>query len=102
LGASFEGFVVEQILSVYAPCEAYFWATHGGAELDLLLFKGGKRLGFEVKLGDVPSTSRSMRSALADLGLDHLYVVYPGEKSFPLDDRIDALSILELSEPECA
>ena len=95
-GASWEGFVIEQILSLSGTRDAYFWATHGGAELDLLLFRGGKRLGFEIKLGDAPTTTKSMQIALQDLALDLLFVVYPGSISYPLQDRIQVLSIGDL------
>lgn len=97
VGASWEGFAIEQIVSAFKTRDAYFWATQAGAELDLLLFEGGKALGFEMKYADAPSTTRSMRVALADLGLDHLYVVYPGDATFPLDEDITALPLNGLS-----
>ena len=97
LGASWEGFVVEEIVSALGTRDAYFWATHAGAELDLLVFRRGKPVGFEVKYTDAPRTTRSMRVALADLGLEHLYVVYPGDLTYPLDETITALSIEQLN-----
>lgn len=90
LGASWEGFCIEQILSLTGDREAFFWATHGGAELDLLVFHHGRRLGFEFKYSERPSTSRSMHVAGEDLSLDHLYLVYPGEHITPLDAGITA------------
>ena len=87
VGASFEGFAVEQVLAAFADADAYFWATHAGAELDLLLRHRGKRYGFECKLADAPRSTRLMRTALADLRLDHLWVLYPGEHTYALDDR---------------
>ena len=93
IGASFEGFAVEQIVNAFEAPGNYFWATHGGAELDLLVMRGGKRYGFECKLADAPGTTRSMRVALNDLDLDHLWVVYPGDEAYPLDDRISVLPI---------
>jgi predicted AAA+ superfamily ATPase len=96
LGASWEGFAIEQIIAATGTREAYFWGTHAGAELDLLIFEGGRALGFEIKYVDVPSTTRSMRTAIADLGLGHLYVVYPGEKTFPLDEDITAVPLSAL------
>ena len=93
VGASFEGFAVEQIAGAFEAAGAYFWATHGGAELDLLVMRGGRRYGFECKLSDAPGTTRSMRVALADLELEHLWVVYPGHEAYPLDDRISVLPI---------
>lgn len=98
VGASWEGFAIEYVISMFKTRDAYFWATHAGAELDLLLFEGGKTLGFEMKYADAPSTTRSMRVALADLGLDHLYVVYPGDTTFPLDEKITALPLIGLEE----
>lgn len=92
-GASFEGFAIEQICSVLGIRNAYFWATHGGAELDLLCFVGGKRHGFEFKLADAPGTTRSMHAAVTDLGLEHLWVVYPGAEAYPLGKRISALPV---------
>lgn len=92
LGASWEGFVVEELLS-WVDERAYFWATHAGAELDLLLTPGGRRLGFEAKVTDAPRTSKSMRIALTDLRLEHLYIVHPGTLSFPLDERITAVTL---------
>jgi predicted AAA+ superfamily ATPase len=84
---------VEQILSVCGDRDAYFWGTHGGAELDLMLTHRGRRLGFEFKFSDRPSTSKSMRIAQQDLGLDHLYVVHPGEHRFALDESITAIPL---------
>ena len=96
LGASWEGFVIEQILEMTACREFYFWATHAGAELDLLLFLDGKRIGVEVKFSDAPRRSKSMLVALNDLKLDKLYVVYPGSRTYPIDHKISALSVNDL------
>jgi predicted AAA+ superfamily ATPase len=98
LGASWEGFCLEQILSLAGDRAAYFWATHSGAELDLLLLHAGRRLGFEFKYSERPATTKSMRIAQQDLSLDHLYVVHPGEHTFPLDDSITAVTLPELLE----
>ena len=95
-GASWEGFVVEQVLRISQPDEAFFWATHNGAELDLLLFKGGRRLGVEIKRVDAPRVTPSMQIALHDLGLDMLYVVYPGERRYKLADRIEVVPLAAL------
>lgn len=88
LGASWEGFLVEEILRVTGERHAYFWATQSGAELDLLLMSGGRRYGVEIKYGDAPGATKSMRIAIEDLGLSRLYVVYPGAESYELDPRI--------------
>ena len=96
VGASFEGFAIEQILAAFGGRHAYFWATHGGAELDLMVIQGGKRYGFECKYSDAPGTTRSMHVALEDLRLDHLWVVYPGDEAYPLDDRISVLPVADV------
>ena len=93
LGASWEGFALEQFLLKTKPENAYFWATHSGAELDLFFFSKGKRYGVEFKFNDAPGITKSMRIAIKDLGLNHLYVVYPGEKTYQLDKSITAVSI---------
>lgn len=92
-GASWEGFCIEQILAVTGARDAYFWGTHGGAELDLLVVRGSKRIGFEFKYGDAPRTTRSMHVAMEDLRLDELHVVYPGSASYPLGERLFASSL---------
>jgi len=90
-GASWEGYVLGEALRAVEPDEAYFWATHQGAELDLLAFRDGRRIGFEAKRADAPALTPSMRIALADLGLDRLFVLYPGEKRYDLADRVTVL-----------
>jgi uncharacterized protein len=98
LGASWEGFVVEQTVARLGaePEECFFWATHGGAELDLLVVRGLVRRGFEVKRTSAPSVTPSMRSALADLGLSSLDVIHAGDRTFALHERIRAVSIARL------
>lgn len=98
LGASWEGFALEQILSLTGDREAYFWATHGGAELDLLVFHEGRRIGFEFKYSETPSTTKAMHVAMEDLGLDELHVVHPGKASFPLTETIRATTLPDLLE----
>jgi hypothetical protein len=93
MGASWEGFALEQVLRLARPDDAYFWATHTGAELDLLMFKHGKRVGVEFKYMDAPRLTPSMRVAMADLKLDALYVVYPGDRRYTLADRIEAVPL---------
>lgn len=96
VGASWEGFVIEQLVSSTESRSAYYWATHAGAELDLMLTIRGKRFGFEVKLSDAPAATKSMHTALKDLRLDHLWVIYPGTESYPLADRLTVLPIAEV------
>ena len=99
-GASWEGYAIEEILKVVAPDEAYYWATHNGAELDLLLLKDGRRIGVECKRIDGPRLTPSMRTALEDLELDRIFVIYPGNLSFPIADQVTALPISELGKTE--
>jgi predicted AAA+ superfamily ATPase len=93
LGASWEGFALEQVLRFTDARNAYFWGTHGGAELDLLIMSEGRRIGFEAKWTDAPRSTRSMMTALADLELDHLWVVHAGERRFPIKENITALPL---------
>ncbi len=95
VGASWEGYAVEEIIKCFQPAEAYFWATHNGTELDLLLFKGGKRIGVECKRMDAPTMTPSIRHALAGLKLDHLHVVYPGTRRYALTENVDVLPLPE-------
>ena len=97
LGASWEGYAVEEILAAVEPDEAYFWGTHAGAELDLLLVKDGRRIGVECKRMDAPRLTPSIRAALADLDLDHLAIVYPGTLGYPLADRVSAFPLSSLA-----
>ncbi|HEY3246354.1 MAG TPA: ATP-binding protein [Phycisphaerae bacterium] len=96
VGASWEGFAVEEVLKALQPDEAYFWGTHQGAELDLLLFIRGRRVGVECKRVDAPTLTPSMRVALGDLKLDRLIVVYPGQRRYALGERVEVLPLLEL------
>jgi predicted AAA+ superfamily ATPase len=99
LGASWEGFCVEEVLRRTGERNAWFWGTHGQAELDLLVFHGGKRFGFEFKFADAPGLTRSMHVAREDLKLDRLFVVYPGSGgSFPLADWAEVVAIRSLDD----
>lgn len=95
-GASWEGFALGQVLDLLRPEESYFWATHGGAELDLLIFRRGKRYGFEFKCEDAPRLSKSMKVALDDLGLEKLWVVYPGPQAYRLGKKAEVLPLKDL------
>lgn len=96
LGTSWEGMVVEQILTRFASADPTYWSTHGGAELDLRLETDGRVLGFEIKRTAQPAVTKSMHIALADLELDHLFVVYAGPHRFALTDRITAIGAADL------
>ncbi len=90
-GASWEGYILEELLKRKPDATPYFWGTHNGAELDLLLLEGGKRLGFEIKYSDAPRMMPSMRIAMKELRLHRLTVLYPGDRSYPLADRIEVV-----------
>jgi len=93
VGASWEGYAIEEVTKSFRPDETYFWATHNGAEVDLLLFKNGQRIGVECKRADAPTLTPSMRIALADLKLDHLYVLYPGDKTYSLAKNVEVIPL---------
>lgn len=93
LGASWEGFALEQVLGSLGTQDAYFWATHGGAELDLMVNLRGKRYGFEFKYADAPTRSKSMLVALEDLGLEQLWVIYPGAREYALHEAISVVPL---------
>ncbi len=95
VGASWEGYALEEVLKARRPDEAYFWSTQSGAELDLLLFERGRRIGVEFKRADAPTLTRSMQTALFDLALAHLYVVYPGARAYSLGPRVTVVPLDE-------
>ena len=98
VGASWEGFAIEQVLAAVRPSAAYFWATYGQAELDLFFVVNGRKFGVEVKFSEAPEVTRSMRIALADLSLDHLWIVHPGTHRYVADERITAWPIAEVPD----
>lgn len=98
VGASWEGFAIEQVLDAVRPSEAYFWGTYGDAELDLLFIVNGRKFGVEMKFAEAPAVTRSMRTAIDDLALDHLWVVHPGAHRYDVDERISAWPIAEVQE----
>ena len=97
LGASWEGFAIEQVLCVLNPGEVYFWGTQSGAELDLLFFLGGQRFGMEFKFNEAPKITKSMHIALSDLDLHHLWVVYPGMNTYPVHEKITILPLAKVA-----
>ena len=99
VGASWEGFVVEQVLAVETHDEAWFWATHQGAEIDLVLRRGDRLFGVECKRADAPRLTRSLRIAVDDLGLERVAVLYPGERRYPLTERVEVVPLATLAEP---
>jgi predicted AAA+ superfamily ATPase len=102
LGASWEGFALEQILTALETRDAYFWATHAGAELDLLVMHRGRRYGFELKHSEAPTVSRSMRTALESLDLARLWIVVPGGPAWEIDERIGVVPLSEVASAYAA
>jgi len=98
-GASWEGFVLGQVLGSEPHDEAFFWATHQGAEMDLVLRRGGDLFGIECKRRDVPRLTPSIRISLQDLGLSRVIVLYPGTKRIPLADQVEAVPVRCLADP---
>ena len=97
-GASWEGFALESVRARFPEAQAFFYATHGGAELDLLLIYHDRRYGFEMKLNEAPKLTRSMMVSIEDLKLDGLFVIYPGTRQYPLSERTSAVPISLLEE----
>ena len=96
MGASWEGFCIEQVLAFTGAEDAYFWSTHAGAGIDLLVFKSGKRIGFEFKCSDAPRMTRSLHNAKEDLRLHKAFVIYPGDTSYRIDEDVEVVSIGEI------
>ena len=99
VGASWEGFAIEQVIQYLQLSQVYHWGTHNGAELDLFFFYKGKRYGVEASFNEAPGITRSMRIALQDLDLAHLWVIYPGKLAYNLDERISVMPLQDLSAP---
>jgi predicted AAA+ superfamily ATPase len=97
-GASWEGYVIEETLKAVQPDETFFWATHQGAEIDLILLKAGHLLGVECKRIDAPSLTPSLRIAREDLRLERIAVVYPGIKRYSLAERVEAVPLGALAQ----
>ncbi len=96
LGASWEGYAMEEVLRKFQPRDAYFYSIHSGSELDLFFFQEGTRIGVEFKRMDAPTATRSMRIAIEDLKLDILYIIYPGSRVYRIDERIQVLPLKKL------
>lgn len=92
-GASWEGYVIEEVIRAVEPDDVYFWATHNGAEIDLIFLKAGKMYGVECKRADAPDATPSMRIALEDLKLKHIFVIYPGQQHYLVHKQIEVLSL---------
>ncbi len=98
IGASWEGYVIDEVLDAVRPDEAYFWATHQGAEIDLVLRKNGKMFGVECKRKDAPGMTPSMRVALDDLNLENIAVIYPGDKHYPITPKVAAVPLRSVAD----
>ena len=99
LGASWEGFALEELVQAQRPDNVWFYAVHSGSELDLLMETGGQRIGVEFKRADAPTATRSMHLAITDVGLDELWVVYPGTRAYALEDRIKVRPLKDCIQP---
>lgn len=99
LGASWEGHAIEQVIASEPHAETYFWATHQGAEIDLVLRRGDELFGVECKRVDAPRMTPSIRIALADLGLERVAILYPGGRRYDVADRVEAVPLATLEEP---
>ena len=98
VGASWEGFIIEQLIGLTRARDdqAFFWATHSGAELDLMIVRGHRRIGFEIKRTSAPRVTKSLRSAIETLKLDEAYLIHAGRESFPIAPDIKAISAVDL------
>jgi uncharacterized protein len=98
VGASWEGFALSQFMQIVRPSQAYFWSTYSGAELDLLIIHRGYRYGIECKFSESPRITKSMRIALQDLSLKHLWIIYPGQHRYPVDEQISVWPLQQISD----
>ena len=100
LGASWEGFALEQVVQIYRAdtAECYFWGTYANAELDLLIVQGDKKTAFEFKYTSTPGITRSMYTALADLKLDEVIIVYPGTETYSLGEDVRVTNLQQLTK----
>jgi len=97
-GASWEGFALEQVLALFGDKQAYFWSTQRGAELDLLLFVAKERWGFEFKCSDAPSMTKSIHVAIQDLGLDRVFIVYPGKQRYRIHEKVEVIPLTKCND----
>jgi predicted AAA+ superfamily ATPase len=98
VGASWEGFALEQTLQIIKSPQAFFWATHGGAAIDLFLRRRGRKFGIEFKFSEAPKVTKSMHTALEVLKLSHLWLIYPGQHAYPIDEKISALPLKDIAD----
>jgi uncharacterized protein len=98
VGASWEGFALDQFMRIVGPSQVNFWSTYSGAELDLLFLHRGHRYGAEFKFSEAPKITKSMRIAVKDLALRHLWIIYPGQHNYPVDEQISAWPLEQLPD----
>ena len=98
LGASWEGFAMEQAIRLTGVAHPHFWRTHTGAELDLVWQAHGALWGMEFKYQDAPGMTRSIRAVMRDLPLRHLWIVYPGPERYQLDKAVSVLPVAEIPD----
>lgn len=98
VGASWEGFALNQFLQILSPAQHFFWSTYSGAELDLLFLHRGRRYGVEFKFNEAPKATRSMRVAIDDLQLDQLWIIYPGKHRYPVDEKVKIWPLQQISK----
>ena len=96
VGASWEGFALEQFIQIVKPSTYFFWSTYSGAELDLFFIQEGKRYGVEFKFNEAPNITKSMKIAIEDLSLEHLWIVYPGSHDYPAEENISVLPLKKI------
>lgn len=99
LGASWEGFALEQVVRATRPDRVHFHAVHSGSEIDLLLERGGQRWAVEFQRSDAPTATRSLKTAMHDLDLDQAWIVYPGSRSYRIDERIEVRPLASFATP---
>jgi len=97
LGASWEGFALEQVLCLAGSRDAFCWGTHAGAELDLLILRGGRRYGVEFKYSSAPAVTKSLHVALADLKLERAFIVYPGQEAYPVHQKVEVVPLAKVA-----
>jgi predicted AAA+ superfamily ATPase len=98
VGASWEGFALSQFVQIVGPAQLFFWSTYSGAEIDIFFLRNGRRYGAEFKFSEAPRITKSMRIALHDLDLKHLWIIYPGEHQYPVDDKISVWPLGQLPD----
>ncbi len=96
-GSSWEGYVIEEVIRSVDPDDVYYWATHNGTEIDLVVLKNSRMYGVEVKRSDAPAMTSSMRIALEDLKLERIAVIYPGEKRYQLHKKITVVPFRDVT-----